>query len=879
MKMKISIATLCILSLGALVHALQESCTIDNCNDCIDYLPQCDVCPARTAKTDDLITCVDCPDNCAVCSAPTVAALECTECDSSYFLVDGACEQCDTNCDVCESATACQTCDEGYFVNADSGCTSCITRCKSCSNDESCSTCDDDAYMDGDTCKACPTNSLTCELQDDVVKIKSCRDDYVIDEDSENCLRCPTECTACSNELNTGNDAKCTACDVTYFEDGDNCPSCTAYCDECEDADTCVTCSEGYALKDDAIDTCQACTLSNCIDCTVNENGEVCTDCKAGYYAAAGVCVGCGVTDCINCDSDTTCTTCKTGWAVGTNGGVVCKQLPANCNTIDAVTDSGDTTCTACDAGYGLNAGACSPCDIADCVACLTAYDTACTACVSGKGPQTDDNDALLCMVLPDNCVLLDADAGSATAVCEECEDGFIVDTGACVDCEVSNSKSCTITDGAVTAVVCKDGYYEDSLTCNRCVDDCAECTDGDTCTECEAGYGLTSEDLCEACTDPCLDCGDDVSVCEDCGDDYVIDDDGGCQPCPDNCDDCDWTDGAAVCTDCAVTFTIDADGECVACPNLCDECSYVTVDDDEVLSCDDCSTGYGVNTYICGDCPSKCETCSYQNNVGMVCSECESQWTVKDGLCIACPSNCLECSSNGVCSDCKSGYGLSFDKLSCVACSELTFENCAFCTDHPDYENDTASCLACNSGFYLRDGLGNGTDAECLSRSEIDSGLTCDSSNVLDEPPTCQEDECAAGYVLFDGLCTKPCFRCGDLRIDATVDPTTCITDNSSDAVQINYCANQGGACMAVRETINSVDMVMTGCVPDGKTCAEGCQDVTRDGVTVQVCTACCVGQLCNNEANIPESYSSATCLSGSALLLLAVAALLQRL
>jgi hypothetical protein len=80
-------------------------------------------------------------------------------------------------------------------------------------------------------------------------------------------------------------------------------------------------------------------------------------------------------------------------------------------------------------------------------------------------------------------------------------------------------------------------------------------------------------------------------------------------------------------------------------------------------------------------------------------------------------------------------------------------------------------------------------------------------------------------------------------------------------------------------RETVGGVNTVMTGCIPAGSTCEPGCQDVVRDGVTVQVCTKCCTGQLCNDDATDVDSYDSATSLSGSALLLLAVTVLLQRL
>ena len=55
---------------------------------------------------------------------------------------------------------------------------------------------------------------------------------------------------------------------------------------------------------------------------------------------------------------------------------------------------------------------------------------------------------------------------------------------------------------------------------------------------------------------------------------------------------------------------------------------------------------------------------------------------------------------------------------LSVADCAELTgIDHCAECMNHPDYENDTASCLMCDDGYYLFESMGNGTEAECKSK------------------------------------------------------------------------------------------------------------------------------------------------------------------
>ena len=62
------------------------------------------------------------------------------------------------------------------------------------------------------------------------------------------------------------------------------------------------------------------------------------------------------------------------------------------------------------------------------------------------------------------------------------------------------------------------------------CPSSCDACSDADTCTTCKDGYGLTSDDLCEACGDSCEDCLDDVATCVDCADGTTVDDDGACR-------------------------------------------------------------------------------------------------------------------------------------------------------------------------------------------------------------------------------------------------------------------------------------------------------------------------------------------------------------
>ena len=49
--------------------------------------------------------------------------------------------------------------------------------------------------------------------------------------------------------------------------------------------------------------------------------------------------------------------------------------------------------------------------------------------------------------------------------------------------------------------------------------------------------------------------------------------------------------------------------------------------------------------------------------------------------------------------------------------CATLTgIANCALCSEKPD-SNSSAPCLACSTGFTLKDNLQSGDDAECVRK------------------------------------------------------------------------------------------------------------------------------------------------------------------
>lgn len=862
--MKLLLLCVGLLACGALIQALDEECTLPNCNSCIDYKPECAMCPDRTAKTDNLVQCVDCPENCHECTAPTSAEVACTRCFDEFVITSGTCTACPGNCMECTSANECKTCKTGFFVDTDKSCKSCPDRCDECSNGDSCSRCNSNAYEDAEgNCKACPNNAATCSLNGDKVSVERCNSGFVRNDNAEVCLTCPADCSSCLEEVNIGSTAKCDGCKSDHYQDGVVCNDCTTYCATCSNNADCSLCKEDYTDKPTEVQTCQVCTKSNCIDCTlVAGAAEVCTACRTGYRVESGSCESC-VFNCDECDDEFGCKAdkCSSGYddqSLG-DGNFTCIAIPTNCETLLQSSTANSATCATCKDGFYDNGDECGNTCFTNCAVCTNG--TECITCSSGFDQQTDSSGDQQCLSLTGNCVALNATANSDTPVCIDCADGFRVSGSSCASCSVSRCADCD--DDAATCTRCRDGYWKDGNTCIACTDtlsNCARCSSSSTCTTCEAGYGL-KDGSCSACGTSCAECFLNADLCEACEGDKVKLLNGACYEYPSNCDDFNLVDSSPSCTDCSITYGL-VNGECTKCPLLCDDCGNVAVDSAEHLSCTDCSDGYGRYSHVCAACPENCEECDYRANSGVECSKCEDGYTVVGGLCEACPLNCEECSSTTTCDECVSGYGLNFQKTGCVDCATLTkIENCMHCEDHPAYANDTAGCKRCNSGFYLKDNLRNGTDAACMAVAD-ESTLNCgDGVMVIDKPPMCLKDSCVVGFMNRMGRCVKECLRCGDTRIGSRVAPDQCETDNSTGQAMYDYC--EDGVCYGSLLTIGGVNLVNAGCSPPDQQCIneKGCSD-TSDG---RLCVDCCSTGSCNIDADDISKYSSATCLSTS--------------
>jgi hypothetical protein len=107
---------------------------------------------------------------------------------------------------------------------------------------------------------------------------------------------------------------------------------------------------------------------------------------------------------------------------------------------------------------------------------------------------------------------------------------------------------------------------------------------------------------------------------------------------------------------------------------------------------CTQCSSGYYLNQGQCLSCDASCATC---NDISL-CLNCNNGYyngtNVDFSLCQSCSAGCLACTSSVTCTSCTTGYRLSGG--SCIACSN----SCNSCS--------ATACTACSQLSGLISGI-----------------------------------------------------------------------------------------------------------------------------------------------------------------------------
>jgi len=282
---------------------------------------------------------------------------------------------------------------------------------------------------------------------------------------------------------------------------------------------------------------------------------------------------------------------------------------------------------------------------------------------------------------------------------------GYFVDTqnnGYCTKCQ-ANCFNCTNYD---TCLQCDQGYLFNSISptqsnCQCSVANCTNCTSGGQCTTCDYGFGLYSEsNLCIPCLiNNCLACSFDVNFnaqCTLCLNGLIYSN-GSCQNCSNVVSNCSICQDSQTCQQCFQGNYLNSNGSCVACGDINTIGCVVCFDD---FSCSNCVTGYYLNTdAACRPCKSlyqNCDECNIQD-----CIRCSDGYYYNGttSTCILCQvNNCSQCTDPSICDICLPGYTLYNN--TCISCNNGTnLSNCMTC----DLSNSNKNvCLSCNPTYYM---------------------------------------------------------------------------------------------------------------------------------------------------------------------------------
>lgn len=164
-------------------------------------------------------------------------------------------------------------------------------------------------------------------------------------------------------------------------------------------------------------------------------------------------------------------------------------------------------------------------------------------------------------LVSGDRCIAYYSDGNRYAGRCKTCEAGFYTNPDAGVfDCQrcLENCATCSNSNSCIN---CKIGFHRKTETeCASCVTGCSKCENAETCEICQQGYFQTINLLCQKCPINCQKCLE-KGKCKECDRSYFLDSDGGCSSCGGNCDECH---NRFHCEKCHTGYEAGVDGECV---------------------------------------------------------------------------------------------------------------------------------------------------------------------------------------------------------------------------------------------------------------------------------------------------------------------------
>ncbi|EMS13306.1 serine/threonine kinase, putative, partial [Entamoeba histolytica HM-3:IMSS] len=610
------------------------------CTPCQEGISECvkptnGQCPIGTSPYKGF--CYDCKkklNNCDLCSQ---TEWKCHTCQKGLLNKDGICSTCDiTNCVTCSTTEyKCDQCIDEY-VPLGKKCLTCGNdpNCYKCNNDMTCSYCKLGYNLYEGTCTPCSDTNAGCVSP---IKEGKCKyNNFLYQNYCYECSKYKPNCLVCSNSS-----PNCLVCKNGYgLKEDRTCVKCETGCSLCYKAEQCEKCQEGYMLRKGK---CYKFESDNC-DTNCYNSSIGCTACSTTKIEeeSNGICLLCSIKNCKVCDYNLkTCIVCEDGYVYDsytkqctvkpgdlcevykTSSCIKCRDGYAvdyinnkcikcgnNCKTCRYT--NGHFKCLSCDSSlnlYLLNSQCVSPTN----EKCNVVGFDSCRSCINNT--KVVDGECKECSA---HCLRCSQDE------CLQCDTSTILQNGKCVenlDCLITNEY------GSCSKCVSTKVLNSQTSLCESCPENCKECLSSTNCHECMNGYVLYNQTNCIKLANTKLrlkrltnslihHCEKETTVgCQRCDSGYYLTDILMCDPCIENCEQCN-----------------------------------------DSTTCQKCSSGYILNNSVCVKQGRK--GCKVITQNGERCAICEDGYFYKDGSCEKCDSSCLTCSKKSLfCLQCAENF------------------------------------------------------------------------------------------------------------------------------------------------------------------------------------------------------------------------------
>lgn len=797
----------------------------------------CENCTGGTYSNEyGMTACLTCPDNSASYIAPHVSC----QCDVGYkcngglvTCPSGDCIPCDTNtfadtpgyrsaCSACQNHSQsleasdhqddCQ-CSAAYYEASDHVCEPCAagtfsstldaTICTVCAGDykytpvvpidsqddcQDCVLCPDDQYDDApcsgitaSDCQHCPENSGTLQSANPSnpnIGIESCS----CDADFYGALGGPCDVCqppkVCDGILTKQhhNDHFCAedSCSIRLYYG--NSLTCREYCSNhgllCEDAThigSWGSCASGGSIGCDTLQGSMVCDCGYIAPLAekVRSAGRVATDtthqdchCQVGHYHVSDiVCEPCQVGSFKDVAGDaTTCTACADGFTTLTTGSTSvndCICPPGHFLDGDSVTDS----CTACPVNTFKD---------------VISNATACTACRNNSVAGIGSTEEIQC----------------------QCQPGWYLSAGVCVECAPGSTKS-NVSNDACTFCP-SDTFMPDA---NSAATECLPCLANESThgssgnTQCSCVAGMEFAYQCDTSTWPDVNtqCGGCEVLVGRVGDPQVLFD-SKYQTCAAYCESFGRT-----CTGGRGRASVYSVGEG---EDACDPSTWAGGGTEMTIGCYERKYSY-IQICECSSNIGSCETCpdnEYRIDVinTQTCTECNSCKTMNIRVDLECTPT-----QDRVCQECQANSNLPYGD-----------ETSTFCYCNAGYEADEANdaCVACEIGKYKSTSSNNSIPCQ-----------TCKTGKKALNTAMTECDDCEPNCPAVDGVKQYVSAECTPTSSIVCTDCTACQTgyysrSNDSSTTDttcgVHYNNDRSDTqCVQCEETFYCVDGVRFSC------------------------------------------------------------------